>query len=240
MSSDHNPPTDPGEPPVGTSDGESGGRRVPLDRHRILEAALRLIDEHGLAELSMRRLGAELGVQAMSLYRHLPNKQAVVEGVRGLIFEELARLRPPVSADEPWDHALLAIARDFRDACRRHPHALSLFATDVDRAYASSALFYEPTLITMVRAGFTPDEASDALRVVVRYVLATELLTLSVTSMRHPLTEEEIDRVTEDHPLVGHLVRSLSIRPPDTLEDPGLDLLMDGLRERLAVRLADG
>lgn len=236
MSSDQQPEAETVDPQQSTPDADSGTRRAPLDRERILEAALRLIDEHGLAELSMRRLGAELGVQAMSLYRHLPNKQAVVEGVRELIFEELARLHPPVSADDPWDHALLAMARDFRDACRRHPHALSLFATDVDRAYASSALFYEPTLITMVRAGFTPDEATDALRVVVRYVLATELLTLSVTSMRHPLSAEEIDQVTEDHPLVGHLVRSLAVRPPDTLEDPGLELLMDGLRQRLAGR----
>lgn len=208
-------------------------RRAPLDRRRILEAALRLIDEHGLSELSMRRLGAELGVQAMSLYRHLPNKQAVVEGVRELIFEELARLRPPIDPDDPWDEALLAVARDFRDACRRHPHALGLFATDVDRAYASSASFYEPTLRRLVEAGFAVDEATDALRIVVRYVLATELLIQSVTSMRHPLTGDEIDALGEEHPLVGHLVRSLTVRPPDTLEDPGLRLVVDGLRRRL-------
>lgn len=204
-------------------------RRTPLDRRRILQAALALIDEHGLAELSMRRLGADLGVQAMSLYRHLPSKQAVVEGVRDLIFEELAALRPAAPADEPWDAALVAMATAFRAVCRRHPHALSLFATDVDRAYAASAAFYEPVLQSLVRDGFTPGEAGDAVRIVVRYVLSSELLTDAVTTMRRPLGDDEIAALAEEHPLVGALVRSLWERPPTTLEDPGLALIVSGL-----------
>lgn len=208
-------------------------RRTPLDRRRILEAALRLIDQDGLAELSMRRLGAELGVQAMSLYRHLPNKQAVVEGARDLIFEELEGLRPATPGDEPWDAGLVAMARAFRDICRRHPHALSLFATDVDRAYAASAAFYEPVLESLVAAGFTDAEAAEAVRVVVRYVLSTELLTASVTTMRRPLQPHEIARLGEERPLTGRLVRSLAERPPPTLEEPGLALIVAGLRDRL-------
>ncbi len=205
-------------------------RRLPLDQRRILQAALRLIDEHGLAELSMRRLGAELGVQAMSLYRHLPSKQAVVEGVRDLIFEELAHLRPASPADEPWDASLVAMATAFRAVCRRHPHALSLFATDVNRAYAASSDFYEPVLRSLVRDGFTPAEAGDAVRVVVRYVLSSELLTAAVTTMRNPLDEGEIADLAERRPLVSTLVRSLWERPPPTLEDPGLALIVAGLR----------
>lgn len=207
-------------------------RRAPLDRRRILEAALRLIDEHGLAELSMRRLGAELGVQAMSLYRHVASKQAVVEGVRDLIYEELARLRPAAPAREGWDDALVAMAHAFREVCRRHPHALSLFATDVDRAYAASAAFYEPVLATLVRSGFSEDDAADAVRIVTRYVLSSELLTQSVTSLRHPLDEDDIAGLCATRPLVGHLVRSLGSRRPHMLEDPGLELIVAGLRRR--------
>ncbi len=209
-------------------------RREPLDRRRILEAALRLIDEHGVAELSMRRLGAELGVQAMSLYRHLPNKQAVVEGVRDLIFEELARLRPTTPPDEPWDAGLLAMAQAFRGICRRHPHALALFATDVDRAYAASSSFYEPVLDSLVRAGFDEGDAAEAVRIVIRYVLSSELLTAAVTTMRHPLGPDEIGDLERDRPLTGRLVRTLAERPPGTLEQPGLELIVAGLRTRLA------
>lgn len=205
-------------------------RRERLDRRRILEAALRLVDERGVAELSMRRLGAELGVQAMALYRHLPNKQAVVEGVRELIFEELARLRRATVEGEGWDEALVAMAHAFRAVCRRHPHALGLFATDVDRAYAASADFYEPVLATLVDAGFSDDAAADAVRVVIRYVLSSELLTASVTSVRRPLDEREIGSLSASRPLVGNLVRSLATRPPHTLEDPGLRLIVEGLR----------
>jgi hypothetical protein len=88
----------------------------------------------------------------------------------------------------------------------------------------------------MVAAGFTTDEASDALRMIVRHVLATELLTLAVISTRNPLSDEEIDQVAEDKPLVGHLVRSLTERPPHTLEDPALLLMIEGLQGRLTAR----
>jgi len=182
--------------------------RTPLDRQRILEAALRLIDEHGLAELSMRRLGAELDVQAMSLYRHVPNKQAVVEGVRELIFEELAGLQLTRPATDDWQGSLRAAAQAFRQTCRRHPHALPLFASDVDRAYAASAGFFEPVLQTMVRAGFSQDAAIDGLRTVVRYVLSSGLLDMSVITRDHPLTAEERDRLDRERPLVGGLVSS--------------------------------
>lgn len=210
-----------------------GRPREPLDRERILGAALRLIDEHGLAELSMRRLGAELGVQAMSLYRHVANKQDVVEGVRELIFDELARLRPAGAIPVGWEEGLLAVGRDFRRVCQEHPHALALFATDVDRAYVASATFYEPALRGMVDAGLSPDDAVAALRVVVRYVLSSELLKEAVTAGSRPLDPDERARVEREHPLVGRLVRSIDEREPESLVEPGLEMLVTGLRSRL-------
>ena len=56
-------------------------RRRPLDRRTILEAAVRFVDSEGLDALSMRKLGAELGVEAMSLYNHVPNKGALLDGM---------------------------------------------------------------------------------------------------------------------------------------------------------------
>ena len=73
----------------------AGGRRgvgrprageEPLTRGRILGAALRLVDGEGMGALSMRRLGAELGVDPMSIYHHLPGKEAVVSGLVGMVF----------------------------------------------------------------------------------------------------------------------------------------------------------
>ena len=207
--------------------------RTPLDRRRILEAALRLIDEHGLAELSMRRLGAELDVQAMSLYRHVPNKQAVVEGVREMIFERLAGLQLVRPESDDWRDSVRAAALAFREVGQEHPHALPLFASDVDRAYAASAGFFEPVLASMVRAGFREDAAIDGLRTVVRYMLSSGLLDTTITTRDHPLTAAERAALEDERPLVGALVRALHERPPHTLVEPGLDLLLDGLAAQL-------
>src|SRR5918994_3229853 len=64
-------------------------RRRPLDRRTILEAAVRFVDSEGLEALSMRKLGAELGVEAMSLYNHVPNKGALLDGMVEVLLGEL-------------------------------------------------------------------------------------------------------------------------------------------------------
>ena len=181
----------------------------------------------------MRRLGAELDVQAMSLYRHVPNKQAVVEGVRQLIFDRLAEMHL-VDTDPPdWRDSIRAAACAFREVGKEHPHALPLFASDVNRAYAASAGFFEPVLRSMVRAGFSEDAAIDGLRTVIRYMLSSGLLDTTITTREHPLTAEELSRLDETRPLVGRLVQALHDRPPHTLVEPGLDLLLSGLAEQL-------
>ena len=63
--------------------------RVPLDRERILAAALSYIEEHGLPQLSMRKLGAELGVEGMSLYRYVPGREALLDGIVESIIDEM-------------------------------------------------------------------------------------------------------------------------------------------------------
>src|SRR5205823_2977030 len=80
-------------------------RRTPLSSERILDAAVELLDRDGLDALSMRHLGAALGVEAMSLYRHFPSKVRLLEGLAGRLLSELAL---PVPAAAPWDVPLRA------------------------------------------------------------------------------------------------------------------------------------
>ncbi|HEY6737567.1 MAG TPA: TetR family transcriptional regulator, partial [Actinopolymorphaceae bacterium] len=75
------------------------GQRVGLTRERVLDAALALVDREGLAALSMRRLGAELGVEAMTLYHHVANKAALLDGLVERIF---TFAEPPLREDTPW------------------------------------------------------------------------------------------------------------------------------------------
>src|ERR671930_489574 len=63
--------------------------RQPLDRRRILQTALELVDSEGLPALSMRKLGVALGVEAMAIYYHVPNKAALLEGIAELVLEQL-------------------------------------------------------------------------------------------------------------------------------------------------------
>src|SRR3989442_9621579 len=101
-------------------------RRKPLTTERIVEAAIELIDREGLGALSMRRLGAALGVEAMSLYRHFPSKAALLEFVVGRL---LAELLLPVPGSAPWQDSFRALARDYRQLLLRHPNAIPLLAT---------------------------------------------------------------------------------------------------------------
>src|SRR5579883_2456666 len=95
----------------------------PLTRQRVLEAALDLIDREGLEGFSMRKLGALLGVEAMSLYNHVESKRAVFDGVIELLIVQTPFPVPPhvTPREELW-----AIAHAFRDVLRAHPRVLPL------------------------------------------------------------------------------------------------------------------
>src|SRR5437879_8120056 len=101
-------------------------RRTALSRERIAVAAVALIDGEGLDALSMRRLGAELGVEAMSLYRHFPSKAALLEAV---VARLLAELPVPAPTAARWQEAFRALARAYRALLTRHPNAIPLLAT---------------------------------------------------------------------------------------------------------------
>ena len=93
-----------------------GGRpaagQTPLTEERILSAALRLVEEHGLADLSMRRLAAALGVDPMAIYHHLPSKGALVAGLVRRVFAELPA---PADGGSAWQARVRAFARAYRD-----------------------------------------------------------------------------------------------------------------------------
>lgn len=150
----------------------TGSARIPLTRERILVAALRLIDERGLDELTMRALGAELGVEAMSIYKHVPSKGAVLDGVVELLLAELETERPSSSE---WRAHLTDLARRFRAVSLAHPSAFPLLRRRSLSAYVVGRAMAEAALETMIAGGFTRDDAIAALRTVVRFTLGFAL-----------------------------------------------------------------
>ena len=98
--------------------------REPLSRTRVAQAALALIDERGLDQLSMRKLGAELGVEAMSLYNHVANKDDLLRAVADLLYERILADYGTPSGD--WKTQARALAASYVSVAAAHPHAFSL------------------------------------------------------------------------------------------------------------------
>lgn len=112
------------------------GERLPLTRGRVVGEALALVDEVGVEALTMRRLGARLGVEAMSLYNHVDSKDDLLDGIASLLLELVQVPEPP---DPEWRRQLRAIATSVRHVGSRHPRAFPLLVSRRHTTLASWA-----------------------------------------------------------------------------------------------------
>lgn len=146
------------------------GRRAPLSRQRIVKAALRYIDAHGLDRLSMHKLGAQLDVQGMTLYHYVANKDDVLDGVVELLWTEVEG----EVAGSDWRGECRSFARAIRSVVYRHPNAALLL---VSRGIMpSSALRCIQALITTAtNEGIPEADAYALLRTITSYALGTSL-----------------------------------------------------------------
>lgn len=127
-------------------------RRAPLSRERVLAAAVDLADREGIGAVSMRRVGAELGVEAMSLYNHVASKDDLLDGMVDRIVVEID---PPAETAE-WKSALRARILSARRTMLRHPWASAVIAS---RTQASPTLmrYMDATGGILLRGGFSVD-----------------------------------------------------------------------------------
>ena len=144
----------------------------PLTRQRVLEAALRLLDQESLEGFSMRKLGALLGVEAMSLYNHVESKRALFDGVIELL---IVQAPYPEQPDATPREELWAFAHAFRDVLRAHPRVLPLIATSPLRTSASLAML-DHLLETLHQAQITGVQSIYALQCLVGFIVGHTLL----------------------------------------------------------------
>jgi AcrR family transcriptional regulator len=163
-----------GEPPPSA--------RVPLDRERIIEAAIGFIDEQGLPGLTMRRLGDRLGVEAMSLYRYVPGKEnlldAVVESLVASMERDADVLRTP---QDGWQDFLQRLAHGVRRVALQHPKAFPLVASRPPEAPwlrppLRSLDWVEAFLDGLTTEGFSDDAAVGGYRAFTSFLLGHLLL----------------------------------------------------------------
>ncbi|MEU6778684.1 TetR/AcrR family transcriptional regulator C-terminal domain-containing protein [Nonomuraea angiospora] len=126
-------------------------RREPLNRERVLDAALELADEEGLEGLTMRRLAKALGVEAMSLYNHVSNKADILDGVAERVFEQVER--PDLAL--PWQEQVREVALSMYRVFRRHPAVPLALVTDQSNPTSVRALEPLDALVgALFQAGF--------------------------------------------------------------------------------------
>jgi TetR/AcrR family transcriptional regulator, tetracycline repressor protein len=125
----------------------------------VLRAAVALVDDRGVEALSMRTLAAELGVEAMSLYNHVPSKDALLDGIVETVLDEVH----VSAADATWQETLRELALRHRAAAQRHPRVMLLYSSRTVTTPAWRRAV-EDTFAALQRAGFTPDEAVAAYR----------------------------------------------------------------------------
>jgi AcrR family transcriptional regulator len=200
--------------------------RTPLTRLRIAEAALAVVDRDGLEALSMRRLGAELGVEGMAIYRHFPNKAAVLAGVVEAL---LAELVIPAPSDTPWQIVFREVARAYRALLLRHPHAIPLLAalplSDPAAAHAAGAVMAQ-----LRAAGFDAQSALKTLATITSYVIGVAQWEVGTAPLRAEGHDFALPPGAD--PYLVELLPQLAADDCDETFEFGLDVIVRGLETR--------
>jgi len=158
-------------------------RPAPLTKDSIFAAALEIIDAEGADALSMRRLATALGVKAMSLYHHVPNKQALLDGVVELSLRAQAPSSPP---SPRWQDAVTEAVRGFRRALVAHPNVLPLMAAHPPTTPGATQVYIEGPLRFLVAQGFSDEDASQLFEAVFALSFGHALL-----STNYPVVKAE-------------------------------------------------
>jgi len=204
-----------------------------LTREGILEAALRIVDGEGLDALTMRRLAAELGVNPMSIYHHLPGKEAVVSGLVEVVF---SGMRMPPSEGLPWQGRVRAYARAYREVVRSHPNLALRIVSDaaaVSEAVLSGA---EPLYAALEEAGLPPAMIVRAADTLVDFVHGFALGEASNPSGEFDVGSELLARIeawpTGEVPALRRIFGALGEEGArydfDAGFEAGLDILING------------
>jgi AcrR family transcriptional regulator len=218
--------------------------RGPVNRSVILQSALRIVDSDGVDGLSMRRLSDEVGRDPTVIYRHVPNKAALLDGVVETL---LTQLRVD-TADADWTGQLRAVAHDFRRLALSHPNVVPLLvtrplATPLGRRPKGMLRPLEDVLAMLTSAGFSGEDALHIYRVLFGYLHGHILTELQEVIERPEETDDVLrlglHRLTvTDFPQVRALASALANYDGAAELDRGLDLLLSGLTATLTP--ADG
>jgi AcrR family transcriptional regulator len=218
---------------------EPAAAREPLSRERVVEAALRVMDEEGLDAVSMRRIAREVGVEAMSLYHHVRDKEDLLDAVCARVMKEF---RFP-DEDRPWIDVARDGAREWRRVLREHPNVMAVWAERQRPMTDLEALMpMEFALRVIGRAGLDERDSVQVFNVIGGYIMGVVMMEVGAmfsagttrgdeTIDLHGLAAEMPDPLPLDR--LPHLVASLPYLAecdPDEQFEFGLELLLAGIQ----------
>lgn len=201
--------------------------RQPLTRKRIAEAALQLIEATDLESLSMRRLGAALGVEAMAIYHHFANKGELLDAVLERLVEEVKM--PPREAMAPMER-LRYFARSHRQVALRYPHSFILVPT---RRFNTeqSIVMYEELLQAFGDLGFDAALSARYFRTLGYFVSGAGLADIASRAQQPDATPVRLENFDDPHyPLVSAVVPHLRASNLDAIFEFGLDVIFESMR----------
>ena len=210
--------------------------RARLSREKLLDAAIAVADAGGIAALTIRSVAAELGVKPMSLYHHVANKEAIIDGVIDIVFSEIGL--PPEDAD--WRSALRERAHSARAVLRRHPWATPLMESRRNPGPATLR-HHDAVVGTLRRGGFPIALAAHAYSVIDSYIYGFALEEAAL-----PVTPPDMGDAVEgflaqfqpgEYPNLVEMATEHILKPGYDYGnefDFGLELILDGLEQHLA------
>lgn len=216
--------------------------RAPLSRARVLQAALRFADHDGIDALTMRALADVLGVEAMSIYHHLPNKNAILDGLVEEVFTEIEAevggFAVPVTTDSAtWVEALRARILGARVVLLRHPWAPNIM--NERGADGPTATRHVDGVVGLMRAGgLSPDLIHHAVHALGSRVHG---YVQELSNDKNTPTRAEVEQLAAFAPHLAAMLNDVAHDDPDatlgwcddqTEFEFGLDLLLEGLERR--------
>jgi len=212
--------------------GSAAERRVPLNKERVLRAAVAFADKKGIESLSMRKLGEALGVEAMSLYNHVANKDELLDGMVDLVFGEIEL----PSGGAGWKTAMRRRAISAREALSRHRWAIGLMESRTSPGPATLR-HHDAVLGSLRGAGFSIEMAAHAYSVLDSYIYGFALQEASLPFETSEETAEVAQMImaqfpADEYPHLTELTVEHVLQPGYDYGNEyefGLDLILDGL-----------
>jgi AcrR family transcriptional regulator len=214
--------------------------RQPLGRELILREAVRFIDQRGQDRLTMRRLGAELSVEAMALYRYVPGREQLLDGVVDYVMNELYETTMTAERAATWQEYLQQMAHGVRNVAIAHPRIFPMVAVRPPaapwlRPPLRSLRWVEGFLQALASFGFSAQESVTIYRAFATFLLGHLLLeTATLAGEGEPVAEDDTEDNRTDQLLEYPILTTLSAQLTEDAFEEEFDNALHDLIKRVA------